>query len=155
MAQRAGCCRELRAHLRSGLRQPALVAGMGSGGLINVSPTCPNSSHQQQQAARCSAVPSASSPRHRRIEKVWERKINFSISQHGPGQEQAGASMRTVSAGSVQKAPLPSTLQRSHFRPVMGNFILHLDCFRGKNKLVNVPHIPLSFAVVHPADYKP
>lgn len=52
----------------------------------------------------------------------------------GPGRAQAGASMRTVSAGSVQNVPLLSTLPRSHFRPVMGNFILHLDFYRGKNK---------------------
>lgn len=62
--------------------------------------------------------------------------------------------MRTVSAGSVQNVPLLSTLPRSHFRPVMGNFILHLDFYRGKNEQMNLPRIPLSFTAVHPVDYE-
>lgn len=119
-------------------KRTAAASARGRGWAL-VAPSMPalpilTAANLQQQPARYSVVPTASSPRHRRIEKIWERKICDPISHHGPERAQAGASVQTVSAGSVQRAPLPSSLQRSHFRPVVGNFILRLDFFRGKNK---------------------
>lgn len=63
-----------------------------------------------------------------------EEKGSFLCQLLGPGQAQAGASGQTDAAGCMQGAPLPAAPQRSHFRPVKGNFILHPDSFRDKNK---------------------
>lgn len=61
-------------------------------------------------------------------------KGSFLLQLLGPGQVQAGVSGQTDAAGCVQGAPLPAAPQRSHFRPVKGNFTLHPDFFRDKNK---------------------